>query len=107
MDEIYSESVSSLITIYEIPSTTNAPLVRHDFKTNGPTQLLSHWDILHSSNPDCEPSRSVLLVNGLDSVAVEILGDALKLHPLVFARHFWRISGRDITDHNWEGPPLS
>jgi hypothetical protein len=107
MDVIFSMEVSSLITIYEISSTADANLIRHQFRMGDLTQLLSHWDVLHSCNQVGEANRSVVLVDGLDSVAVEILGDALKIHPLIFARQLWRNSGMDFDNGLWEGPPVS
>ena len=108
MDEIFSHDVSSLVTIYELCSGTKSSRIRHEFKMSDPAQLLSHWDILHNpSTPDDHAARSVVLVDGLDSLTIEIVGNALKLQPLVFVRHLWRILGRDVSGRYWKDHPLS
>ena len=108
MDENFSNRVSSLVTIYELCSSTKSSRIRHEFKMSDPAQLLSHWDILHnSSTPGDHAARSVVLVDGLDSLTIEVFGNALKVHPLVFVRHLWRNLRRDDTDRGWEGHPLS
>ena len=108
MDETFTDQVSSLATIYELCSGTKSSRIQHEFKVSDPAQLLSHGDILHNFDiPDGHAIRPVVLVDGLDSLTIEIFGNALKLHPLVFVRHLWRNLGRVILDHDREGPPLS
>jgi hypothetical protein len=98
MDQIFSNQVSPLVTIYELCKDIKSNRVRHEFRMSDPMQLLSHWDILHNpSTPDGHATRSVVLADGLDSLTIEIFGNALKLHPLVFVRHLWRSLGRDVT----------
>lgn len=113
MDDVFSSEVSSLITVYENSGAAESHIVTHELKINDVMQLLSHWDILNNFNSGGDASRSVLLVDGLDAPAVEVLGNALRIHPLVFVRHLWRNFGRDFTqrrfkaEYEWEIPPLS
>jgi hypothetical protein len=111
MNETFSNRVSSLVTIYELCSGNKSNRIGHEFRMSEPAQVLSHWDMLHNSdNLDGHATRSVVLVDGLDSITIEIFGNALKLHPLVFVRHLWRNLGRDVkggTDADWKGHPLS
>ena len=108
MDEIFSNDVSSLVTIYELCSGTKSSCIQHELKMSDPAQLLSHWDILHNfDTSDGHATRPVVLVDGLDSLTIEIVGNALKLHPVVFVRHLWRNLGRDMLEPEGGGPPLS